>query len=254
MADFETLIDMTLKVKQEENFEIKSEVDENSDDFADEETQRDIALLDEANSDFDDNEDASYEPEETNNKTKNKEKKMKKTSYPCENCQKKFSSSSALHKHIRHIHLGEKNYQCEICQKKLSSNQQLKIHVKNKHPKDGEVSEKFDCDQCPKQFSAKPILNRHIYEQHTNPNDKKFHCDLCKKSFHRQSQLRTHVKMKHEEKSESEENKVKKPVPEKTECPLCKAIFDKTHLKRHIRTGELHFLIVHGAPYFFYQT
>ena len=43
MADFETLIDMTLKVKTEENFEIKREVEN----FDDEETQRDIALLEE---------------------------------------------------------------------------------------------------------------------------------------------------------------------------------------------------------------
>ena len=238
MADFETLIDMTLKVKQEEDFEIKSEV-ENSDDF-DEEIQRDIALLEDTlplPSDFDDDEDVedeSYEPE-TNNKKNKKEKNKKNRSYPCEKCQKNFSSSSTLHKHIRNIHLGEKNFQCEICQKSFSQNHELKSHVKRKHPKDGEVSEKFDCDQCSKQFSGKQILNRHIYEQHTNPDEKKFHCDLCKKSFHRQSQLRTHVKTKHEEKSESEKAKVKKPV-EKTECPICKAIFDKTHLKRHLRT------------------
>ena len=43
MADFETLIDMTLKVKTEENFEIKREVEN----FDDEEIQRDIALLEE---------------------------------------------------------------------------------------------------------------------------------------------------------------------------------------------------------------
>merc|ERR1712062_635750 len=71
MADFETLIDMTLKVKTEENFEIKREVEN----FDDEETQRDIALLEEnLDSDFDDNDDdESYEPE-TNNKTKYMEK------------------------------------------------------------------------------------------------------------------------------------------------------------------------------------
>ena len=100
------------------------------------------------------------------------------------------------------------------------------------------MSEKFDCDQCSKQFSGKNILTRHIYEQHTNPNDKQFTCNLCQKSFHRKGQLRTHVKNKHEEKSAEsiEQNKMNRKPVEKTECPICKAIFDKTHLKRHIRT------------------
>ena len=42
------------------------------------------------------------------------EKKVKKNSYPCENCSKIFLSSSARSKHIRITHLGEKNYQCEV--------------------------------------------------------------------------------------------------------------------------------------------
>ena len=47
--------------------------------------------------------------------------------------------------------------------------------------------------------------------------------------------LQIHVKSKHEEKSESTKNQVKK-TEEKTECPICKAIFGKTNLKKHIRT------------------
>ena len=47
--------------------------------------------------------------------------------------------------------------------------------------------------------------------------------------------LQIHVKSKHEEKSESTKNQVKK-IEQKAECPICKAIFGKTNLKKHIRT------------------
>ena len=40
--------------------------------------------------------------------------------------------------------------------------------------------------------------------------------------------LQIHVKSKHEEKSES-------GLAGKTECPICKAIFSKFHLKRHLK-------------------
>ena len=55
------------------------------------------------------------------------------------------------------------------------------------------------------------------------------------KSFKRSGHLRIHVKSKHEEKSEYEKNQVKKPE-EKTECPICKAIFGKTNLRKHLKT------------------
>ena len=68
MADFESLIDMTLKEKKLESFEIKREV-ENSDDL-DEQTQHDIALLEEEATDFDDDQDGdeSFEPKTNDNK------------------------------------------------------------------------------------------------------------------------------------------------------------------------------------------
>ena len=47
--------------------------------------------------------------------------------------------------------------------------------------------------------------------------------------------LQIHVKSKHEEKSESTKNQVKK-IEQKIECPICRAIFGKTNLKKHIRT------------------
>ena len=54
-------------------------------------------------------------------------------------------------------------------------------------------------------------------------------------SFKHPDAFKNHVKSKHEEKSESTKNQVKK-TEEKTECPICKAIFGKTNLKKHIRT------------------
>ena len=101
----------------------------------------------------------------------------KKDENKCENCHKYFTAKNNLRKHIRAIHLGEKNFHCQICEISFLRNCELKSHVLKKHPKDGEVPEIFYCDQCAKQYTEKNNLNQHIKNKH-HQNEKNFHCDL----------------------------------------------------------------------------
>ena len=101
----------------------------------------------------------------------------KKDENKCENCHKYFTAKNNLRKHIRAIHLGEKNFHCQICEISFIQNHELKSHVRKKHPKDDEVPEKLYCQQCAKEFADKQILKNHIKYMH-QITEKNYHCDL----------------------------------------------------------------------------
>ena len=97
--------------------------------------------------------------------------------FQCEMCHKHFSGKNNLSKHIRILHLGVKNFHCQICEISFGTSNELKSHVRKKHPKDGEVAEKFYCDQCPKIFAEKYSLKLHIKSIH-EITEKNYCCDL----------------------------------------------------------------------------
>ena len=208
MADFESLIDMSLKVKtEEETFEIKREVEDFSEDFVDEQTQHDLALLEET-PDLVDNEedgDESYEPEiNDNKKKKNKEKKLKKN-YQCETCQEKFSVSKALRSHMKIIHkemlpekkdkvkkVAEKIIECPTCKKIFTNKQNMLNHIRTIH----EGKRDFKCEQCGQEFTENKGLKGHIKRVHDNIRDEQ--CPHCGKLFFSKDCLRRHIKKVHE--------------------------------------------------------
>ena len=116
---------------------------------------------------------ASYETE--NNK---KAGQKVENNFQCEICHKYFGSKNILGKHIKGVHLRVKNFHCQICEISFVRNDELKSHVRKKHPKDGEVPEKFYCDQCAKQFTEKKSLNYHIKYRCARITAKNYHCDL----------------------------------------------------------------------------
>ena len=67
--------------------------------------------------------------------------------------------------------------------------------------------------------SCEPETNK----QGVKKIEKNFHCQICEISFVRNHELKSHVRKKH-------------PKEEKTECPICKAIFGKSRLKIHLKT------------------
>ncbi|KPJ01311.1 Zinc finger protein 425 [Papilio xuthus] len=113
----------------------------------------------------------------------------------CPYCSKVYPQESIMSRHMRRVHLREKNVECEICGDKFFGPYDVKLHML-KHNGD----KKFICSVCGKKFSKKNNLNTHLIT-HT---DKKFSCDICSKEFTNQQNLKAHIKKHTDVKNESE--------------------------------------------------
>ena len=107
----------------------------------------------------------------------------------CPKCDKLFSHSGNLHKHIRTVHEGVK-YACNECDFQATQQGHLKTHIQSKH--EGVM---YACNQCDKKFTQERHLRTHIQSAHEGI---KYTCDQCDKQFTQESSLRTHIQSLHE--------------------------------------------------------
>ena len=104
----------------------------------------------------------------------------------CLACNKSFSSTSILKKHIHTIHEGLKDYKCEYCGETFNHRTALSKHRHIFH----ENQKDYKCESCGKSFFQAHRLKTHIYTIHED--QKQHECEFCSKSFIHLSSLKKH--------------------------------------------------------------
>ncbi|CAL8130128.1 unnamed protein product [Orchesella dallaii] len=144
--------------------------------------------------------------------------------FQCDQCAKRFSSSTYLKRHLIANHLteeerpkelcpicgvavhhlqghitrvhevipDEKKFSCTLCSRKFLSNSKLRRHTRVVHL---DIRE-FQCTMCPKKFASNRNLSEHTQ---LHLNIRKFQCQFCSSGFVKKDHLQRHMKVYHEE-------------------------------------------------------
>ncbi|XP_073831434.1 uncharacterized protein [Musca autumnalis] len=139
---------------------------------------------------------------------------FKKGNFPCNTCEKVFSTQARLDRHMP-MHSPDRPYACEICKYRFQSSCRLRGHML-KHTEDENGREKgFECPDCSRRFERKSSLSVHRSQVHahktinintatttsssTPSSQFSYPCKVCQRNFISLRWLTEHIKNKHNE-------------------------------------------------------
>lgn len=127
---------------------------------------------------------------------KSSEEKESPGKFACQYCDKTFSRTTHLRRHIL-THTKEKQYHCTICSKSFARSDHLA-----KHESQHSGERPFKCQLCEKAFKRAEHLRNHIESKHGDkePSKKTEICDICQKGFTTAKSLENHRKGHFEQK------------------------------------------------------
>ena len=150
----------------------------------------------------------------------------------CNLCQEEFKSRYELNNHKLRVHEGVEPLICPHCPMGFARSINLGHHLKNVH-----TSPKFDCDQCDSKFKTQGHLKAHIFNVHTE-GEEKWKCPHCPVNLKSKNRKFKHIKENHPEKLRKLRLTINYENAERV-CPHCNKTFqNKYFLKKHI--CELH--------------
>ncbi|XP_064596746.1 PR domain zinc finger protein 14-like [Liolophura sinensis] len=109
--------------------------------------------------------------------------------FPCDLCPRSFEKRDRLRIHVLHVHEKHRPHSCHVCQKTFSQSSSL-----NKHMRVHNGERPYKCVFCGKSFTASSILRTHI-RQHSG--EKPFKCKFCGKAFASHAAHDSHVRRTH---------------------------------------------------------
>jgi hypothetical protein len=113
-----------------------------------------------------------------------------KDGFPCEHCNKTYSSRQHLIGHIKTEHEKQLDFECSTCGKKVGTKSKLQNHVYRCHSQ-------VTCEICNKEIANPTDLKRHKFAAHKDTTGV-WLCESCPKSvFFTKSRFDQHVKEKH---------------------------------------------------------
>ncbi|CAF4912980.1 unnamed protein product [Pieris macdunnoughi] len=114
-----------------------------------------------------------------------KKKSAKSRTHKCPKCEKKFSDSSGLNRHLE-LHVEDRLHGCTVCKATFKTKRYLSRHRKRVHSE----PEEHECKDCGKKFHFKSSLNQHRLV-HTDERPHK--CKWCNKGFNSTYSLSSHI-------------------------------------------------------------
>ncbi|CAK1554424.1 unnamed protein product [Leptosia nina] len=141
--------------------------------------------------------------------------------YPCDRCDKVFSTSHKRSIHIRGVHLKQYPRRCPMCPERFNSNYRRTIHLQDVHNQSTRVHK---CETCGRAFHLKYHLichNRSVHLQERNHQ-----CKVCTQRFCNKETLKRHMVIHTGEKNHK--------------CDFCGLAFlRRKNLKDHLRSHDV---------------